>query len=290
MKSVFYYLRYLQETHKILIQQDSIYKELVKATKLRFQTGEANLLENTTAVSKSQETENQLLQNESEIKAWQNRLQILLNTSQNVDANSNIPFAYSQQFVMDKSGLSNNPSLQLSKQAIDIEEQKVKVAKAQTLPDFNIGYINQSLQGYYDINGVNEFAGKSTRFQSVQVGIAIPIWFKPHTSQIQSAKLHAQAAELDYQQLQNQLNADFITSYQAYKKLLRSNEYYINTGLPQAELILTQSILGFKEGEVTYLEYINGLTQSMDIQFGYLDNLNQLNQAIISIEYLLGNN
>lgn len=290
VKSIFYYLRYLQETHKILIRQDSIYNELVKATKLRFQTGEANLLENTTAVSKYQETENQLLQNESEIKAWQKRLQILLNTSQNVDANSNIPFAYSQQFVIDSSGLSNNPSLQLSKQAVDVEEQKVKVAKAQTLPDFNIGYVNQSLQGYYDINGVNEFASKSTRFQSVQVGISIPIWFKPHSSQIQSAKSHAKAAELDYQQLQNQLNADFITSYQAYLKLLRSNEYYTNTGLPQAELILNQSNLGFKEGELTYLEYINGLTQSMDIQFRYLDNLNQLNQAIISLEYLLGNN
>jgi cobalt-zinc-cadmium resistance protein CzcA len=124
----------------------------------------------------------------------------------------------------------------------------------------------------------------------VQVGISIPLWFKPHTSQIQSAKLHAQAAELDYQQLQKQLQADFITSYQAYQKLARSNQYYLSTALPQAELILNQSNLGFKEGEITYLEYINGLSQSMDIQFRYLDNLNQLNQAIISIEYLLGNN
>jgi outer membrane protein TolC len=64
----------------------------------------------------------------------------------------NIPFAYPQQFIIDSSGLSKNPTLQLSKQTIEIEEQKVKVAKAQTLPGFNIGYINQSLQGYYDIN------------------------------------------------------------------------------------------------------------------------------------------
>lgn len=289
VKSVCCFLRYLQETHQILFHQDSIYNELVKATQLRLQAGEANLLEHTTAVAKAQESKNQLIQNEAEIIAWQKRLKLLLNTNQEIEVDQGIPLMYPTQIVIDSSGLSNNPSLQLSKHAIEVEEQKAKVAKAQTLPDFNVGYINQSLQGYYDINGANEFANRSTRFQSIQIGIEIPIWFKPHTSQIQSAKMNAQAAQLDYQQLQNQLNSDFIASYQAYQKLLRSHEYYTNTGLPQANLILTQSSLGFKEGEITYLEYINGLTQAMDIRFRYLDNLNQLNQAIISLEYLMGN-
>jgi len=290
VKSVYYFIRYLQETNKILIRQDSIYKELVKATSLRFRTGESNLLEKTTATSKSLEIENQLKQNEADIQAWLKRLQILLNSADRITIDDREAFVYQQSFALDNGDISSNPSLRQSKQAVEIENQKVKVAKTQALPDFNIGYVNQSLQGFYDINGANEFVGRTTRFQSFQAGISIPIWFKPHTSQIQATKLNVKAAEADYLQMQQRIQSDFIANYQAYQKLLQSHHYYTTNALPQAELILSQSNLGFRQGELSYLEYINGVNQALDYQFKYLDNLNQLNQAIISIEYLLGNN
>lgn len=289
VKSVYFYIRYVQERNNILSKQDSIYRQLVRATRIRFKVGEAKLLENTTAVSRFQEIENSLKQNEAEIQTWTNRMQILLNSQQHFSVDTAGPLINERYFLIDSTMLSLNPSLLLGQQSIAVESQKVKVAKARALPDFNIGYVNQSNQGYYDINGTNKFVGTGTRFQSIQVGISIPLWSKPYHAQIRSAKLNARAAEADYRQLQQQLKKDYISTYQTYQTLLRSHQYYENTALPQAQLILDQSDLGFNQGEISYLEYINGVNQAMDIQFNYLDNLNQLNQAIIFIEYLLGN-
>ena len=52
VKSVFKYLEYLQSERKLLISQDSIYSTFAKASELRLNTGESNLLEKTTAETK----------------------------------------------------------------------------------------------------------------------------------------------------------------------------------------------------------------------------------------------
>jgi cobalt-zinc-cadmium resistance protein CzcA len=289
IKSVYYYIRYLQKVNDILLQQDSIYQELVKASALRFQTGETNLLEKTWSEAQSQEISNQWSQNKAKIVTWSNRLTILLSTQKDYLANPELPLFYGLILNADSTDISGNPTLVLNEQNVAIEEQKIKVAKAQAMPDLTIGYTNQSLQGFYDINGSNEFANRNTRFQSLQVGISIPLWYKPHRAQIQAARKNAQAAEQDLQQLQQQLQKEFITTYQEYQRLLQAHQYYINTGLPQATMILEQSTLAFSQGDSSYLEYTTAVNQAMDIQFKYLDNLNQLNQSIFSIEFILGN-
>lgn len=289
IKSVYYYIRYLQETNDILQRQDSIYKELVNASSLRFETGETNLLEKTRAEAESQEIENQLNQNKAKIATWNSRLNILLSTETKFQVNPELPLFYGLILEMDSTDISGNPSLALSKQQVKVEEQKVKVAKARVLPDLTIGYTNQSLQGFYDINGSSDFFGSGTRFQSIQVGISIPLWYKPHRSQIKAARFDATAAEQEMQQLQQQIQKEFITSFQEYQRLWQAHQYYVNTGLPQADLILKQSSLAFSQGESSYLEYTTSINQAMDIQFKYLDNLNQLNQSIFSIQFILGN-
>lgn len=289
IKSVYYYIRYLQETSDILRHQDSIYQALAKASSLRFQTGETNLLEKTRAEAQALEINNQLVQNQARIDTWSKRLNILLSTRNNYQVNSGLPLFYGLIPKADSTDVSSNPSLALSRQHLEVEQQKVKVAKAGAMPDVTIGYTNQSMQGYYDINGNNEFLGRNTRFQSFQVGLSIPLWYRPYRAQINAARNKAQAAEQDLKQLKQQLQKDVITAYQEYQRLVQAHQYYIDTGLPQAALILEQSSLAFSQGESGFLEYTTAVDQAMDIRFKYLDNLNQLNQSIFSIEFILGN-
>jgi len=42
------------------------------------------------------------------------------------------------------------------------------------------------------------------------------------------------------------------------------------------------------KGEIGYVEYIQNLTQSVNIKTQYLQSLNELNQTIININYLTG--
>jgi cobalt-zinc-cadmium resistance protein CzcA len=58
--------------------------------------------------------------------------------------------------------------------------------------------------------------------------------------------------------------------------------------LPNADLILYQAKRGYQEGDTDYAEYLMATRSALQIKENYLETLNQLNQAIIRLEYLVG--
>ena len=68
-----------------------------------------------------------------------------------------------------------------------------------------------------------------------------------------------------------------------------SLDYYQNSGLPQAELILNNARKSFENGAIDYVEYFQGLDQALDVKLNHLIAMNGYNQSIIELEYLLGN-
>jgi heavy metal efflux system protein len=58
--------------------------------------------------------------------------------------------------------------------------------------------------------------------------------------------------------------------------------------VPRAELILKQANLGLRGGEIGYVEFIQALNTAAELQVGYLEAINNYNQAVINLEYLIG--
>ena len=79
-------------------------------------------------------------------------------------------------------------------------------------------------------------------------------------------------------------------SFGIIKKDEQNLEFYRLNALPQAELLLKNSQRGFQEGEIEYLEYIQGLSRALNIQTKHLAFINQFNQTLIKIEQLTTNN
>ena len=81
------------------------------------------------------------------------------------------------------------------------------------LPDFNVGYFNQSLIGFQNINGTEVNFDGSKRFQGFNVGISIPITFFSNASRIKSLDYKQQALQKEADNgkliLQNQLQNAF---------------------------------------------------------------------------------
>ena len=75
---------------------------------------------------------------------------------------------------------------------------------------------------------------------------------------------------------------------QEYNKLQSSLNYFEGEALPQADLIISNSELSFKSGEISYSEQLVNLTLAIDIQQEYLNTVWQNNQIVIEIEQLLG--
>jgi cobalt-zinc-cadmium resistance protein CzcA len=64
--------------------------------------------------------------------------------------------------------------------------------------------------------------------------------------------------------------------------------YYKDKAVPQAELIIESAQKSLENGAINYVEYFQNLNQGLELKFNYLNTLNEYNQAIIDLEYLIG--
>jgi cobalt-zinc-cadmium resistance protein CzcA len=284
----FYQLQYLQTTKKQLQDLDSLYNDFVSAAALRYKTGETNLLEKTTAETKRGQLSQLLKQNETDFATAYNSLKTLMNTSEDftITVNENWqPLVLSSSF--DTTLIANNPSLKVLYQQSVIAEQNKKLETASTLPDFNVGYFNQSLIGVQNINGADVNFDGSKRFQGFNVGISIPITFFSNTSKIKSLDYKQQALQKEADNgkliLQNQLQ----NAFQQYNQNLSQYNYYKSTALPNADIIISTAKVGFKSGDIGYIEYLQALQTATDVQLSYLQSVNQINQSIVNINFLI---
>ena len=284
----FYQLQYLQTTKKQLQSLDSLYNDFVSAAALRYKTGETNLLEKTTAETKRGQLSQLLKQNETDFATAYNSLKTLMNTSEDftITVNENWqPLVLSSSF--DTTLIANNPSLKVLYQQSVIAEQNKKLETASTLPDFNVGYFNQSLIGVQSINGADVNFDGSKRFQGFNVGISIPITFFSNASKIKSLDYKQQALQKEADNGKLILQTQLQNAFQQYSQNLSQYNYYKSTALPNAEIIISTAKVGFKSGDIGYIEYLQALQTATDVQLNYLQSINLINQSIVNINFLI---
>ena len=291
VKATWYTLWLQKSKQDLLLEQDSIYQRFVRAAALRYETGESNLLEKATAESQVAEIKVMLEQNKSDIEIYQTLLKTLLNVEEKIDIAVDSLEARKVTNLLENADIGNNPTLAWFRQQIDVAEREKSVEKSRLMPDLTIGYFNQSLNGpNQDINGNPVTFNSGDRFTGFQVGVAIPIFgAKSQASVIKAGELKKQENEARLKAASNELEGRLRSLIQQYQKFQNSLEYYHQNALPQAELILKQAQKGFESGDIGYVEYIQGLNRALGVRFNYLEILNQFNQTIIEIEFIVGN-
>ncbi len=120
------------------------------------------------------------------------------------------------------------------------------------------------------------------------VGLSFPLWFKPHIARIRAAEYSRLSAQSRYEQEARNYTGELAALNQEVDKHYTSLAYYQSSALPRAELILKQSNLALRSGEVGYIELIQAFNTAAELQVGYLETLNNYNQAMINLEFLLG--
>ncbi|WP_295125110.1 CusA/CzcA family heavy metal efflux RND transporter [uncultured Chitinophaga sp.] len=288
VRSAYGQLSYFRALQTLYQQQDSIFGSFKKAATLRYETGESNLLESTTAQTQYNEMRNQMEKNEADIRAYTAELQRLLNTSEEVSqpAQNFLPEIYLPDMI--DSATQANPLIAQQKQQVEIADRTVRLERSLSAPDFTLGYFNQSLIGTQNVNGTDVYYGGGKRFQGVQAGIAIPLFFKPYSARIKAAAIDKQVAATQLNLSEVNLKGAFSQAYQELLKNARSMSYYEKDALPNAALLLKQAQLAFQNGEIGYVEYLQSLRTSSDLRFGYLQAINEYNQSVYRIKYLAG--
>jgi cobalt-zinc-cadmium resistance protein CzcA len=293
VKSIYYELWYLKSKQTLLQKQDSIYERFAYAANLRYKTGESNALEQATANVELADIGIMILENAAVLKNHQLLLQNLMNTDSLVDINvGNLQVKTAMlPETKDSTAIANNPMLGFYQKQIELAENEKSVAVSKLLPDITLGYFNQSFIGSGETaDGMPTVFDSGDRFTGVQLGLSIPIWFKPHTSKIKAAKIQRMENEAQLEAVKNKVQTQLGTLWETLQTEQANLESYRSNALPQAELLLKNSQRGFEEGEIGYVEYVQGLNRALSIQIKYLDFVNQYNQTLIKIEQLIANN
>ena len=289
VKQVYLTLHFLFAREKLLTRQDSIFADLVRITSLQYKTGEAKLLQKTTAETRYNEVQNLKRQNLADQKVYENQLQILMNVVQPVTVESSPLIPLSTSLVDDSSQIRNNPQLAYHRSIAAVAQQEKRVDANKAMPDISVGYFNQTLIGFQQqVGGTERYFSSNDRFSGFMAGIAFPLWFVPTHARIKSSSIRAQSAHLSAEYFERQLQGEWSKAVQEFRKNKVSIDYFKASALPNAQLILHQSQLAYKAGEISQAEYRLNLQQALSIEEGYLQSVLQYNQSIILLEFLSG--
>ena len=299
-------LSYEQAVHarhrlRVLRGQDSVYSEFLRAANLRFKTGEAARLEPATALVQQGEIRTQLLAARTDFRVARRQLQALLQVPAAVAVADSLlrPLALLGAAALADSAAPAgadtllqraNPQARVLAQQVAERRAETRVVQAAGLPEFTVGYLNQSIIGYQRLDGVGteRYFGSGSRFQGVQAGVAVPLWRQPQKARVQAARLQEQVAQAGYDRYRAQLagRLDELLARRAEQQ--QRLAYFQATALPQAVVITRLSTLAYKAGETGYSEYLLNLERARRLRLDYLDTLLLHNQTVIELEYLLG--
>ncbi|UFH30912.1 CusA/CzcA family heavy metal efflux RND transporter [Chryseobacterium sp. C-71] len=288
VRSYFYQIEYLQYNQAKLKYLDSLYGDFIRIATVRFKAGDIKKIEINTAETQKGEINLLFQQNKVYLNNAYKNLKVLLNTDEDIsfpDSQKYEPLKV--EYLLDSATVENHPSIQIFKQNMEVLEKNKNVEKAQGLPDFSIGYTNQSLIGFHTLNGQEKYYGAENRFNSVSIGVAIPLTFGATKAKIKSLEYQKQMEENNAKVQQQQLGAQLKNSLSQYQQDLQQYQYYLNQAIPNAKSIVKAAQLGYKTGEISYVEYLFALQTATNIELKYLQSIQQVNQTVVNINSLI---
>src|SRR5690606_14337766 len=215
VSAVYYHILFLRSPQDLLMRQDSLYRGLTRAASLRYETGESTLLEKISAETQLQDVTNLIRQNEADLAIYHNQLNILLGTDEDVIISARLADPVGQLKV---GSFEQNPTLHFYEQQIEVAQYEKKAEASRVWPDITIGYFNQTLIGFQTVDGAERYFDSSERFQGVQVGLSVPLWFKPHGARIKAASVQQDIAQQEYALYQRTLRGQFDQALKEFAK------------------------------------------------------------------------
>jgi cobalt-zinc-cadmium resistance protein CzcA len=283
----YYNLLYSINTLKVLDLQDSIYRNFIKKSELRYQVGETSNLELITARNKYQEVQALKKTAETDLAIQQLNLQQLLNLKTPISpAEKSLPV-----LTLPDGGTNdsvNSPLIDVYQQQIAVAKAKIDLERSRSMPDLTLGYAQQFVIKSFDPANIGRTYTPGTRIAGIQLGIAVPIFNGAGRARVNNEKIAVQIAENDYQRVQNQLSIQYQQELQNYARHKSITDYFNSGGLKQADEQLRIAQISYDLGEIGYIEFIQNMALAVQSKLNYLQTVNQLNQSVIQLQFLKG--
>jgi heavy metal efflux system protein len=286
LDQIFMEYDYLIAKENLLKYQDSLYTAFVDKTNIRWQKGETDVLEKTTAEQQKLNIFNQLTMIGKMKEYVVLQLQWYLNDGRSYIPQTDGFDVLKYGIFYDSLSLQKHPALQVAEQEIATARAMTQAEKTALLPELTAGYRNVSIRGTGADNVVYQ---GGDRFSSFQLGVVIPIFRKGINAAIQSAQRWEEVKSNLYEAKKSEISAQIRQNYILFNETLAQVGQYEQKALPNARLIRTVTEKQFSNGQINYLEYVMLTNQAITIETEYLDLKRNLNMYIIDLHYLTTN-
>jgi cobalt-zinc-cadmium resistance protein CzcA len=249
----------------------------------KYKLGETGNLEKSAAALQRQQIAIQLTEVQQDIAFKILSLKWLLNTTN--DCLPNTDELMLQLPILDSNLLTTHPQLAVLQQNLQISQSKSMLEKSRFLPDLQLSYSNMSMKG---VGADNHFYSSNTRFQSMQVGVGIPIFVGAQKAAVKAAEIDKEIAANSFDIGQRTIAQQWTqaaTKVSNYKSIV---DFYDSVGLQNSNNLKNSANRQLEAGEISYSDWVVLSNQSIAAQSHYLEMLRLYNEAAIELMYLMG--
>lgn len=275
VRKAYHKLQYGYAQLNLYQRLDSVFEKYQKAAELRLKSGETGKLEQLAATTRYQKLKVKLKEARADLKVFHQNLQQAINTDDSLILAQKEPQPLPMPAIPDSDTLSQNPQIQVGKQAVNKAKAAYNRQKAELWPDINFSYRRQTVNG-------------QSGFYAFTAGLRVPLAFWSYESRNKAAKIRIEQQEASLAKLQNSAKSQIQQQISRVRQAQRQLTYYQNQRLEQADKLLSNAGKQYKKGAITYPVYAQYTRQALQVKVDYLKTLNQYNLAVIDLSYLIG--
>ena len=272
VEQAYYQLLYAKQEQELVAENVSLYNSFLSVTTTQLESGETGRIPQLAARSRLGQAR---LEQEHAFEKYQIALS-LFNQWLQADTLYEVQgdLAYDTSFIPD-STLQNNPHLQVIEAQRALAVTKIESEKVQLLPQINSGFKLQTMSGNFPLFGY-------------QLGVNVPLFKKAYQGRIEAAEVGVKVQEANLKSKEQELERTITELRYRLEHQIHILEYLQQDLTPIVEEQSEVNLKAYGEGEISYLEYLDGLEQVVKVKQQYLTALYKFNALRIELDYWLG--
>lgn len=286
VKAAYYQAVYQAEKLRVLESQDSLLAQYRTLAEKRYKAGETRQLELLSAERLQRENKMEVLAAHNELETVQLLLSRLVGSVETVEPkeDSLLPLDWKQASY----NYSQTPDGQYSADRLKASEQAVRVAKNGFAPSLSLSLRNQLVISSWNPYDQDRSRFDGGNFMGFEVGVGIPLFYGATRAKVKAARKEREMIALEIKEQEQLRQQEYLSALSRMNAAYVRYTYYNEEGRERSDKMAEQGLLEYSQGEISYLEYMNVLQESIDLRLKRASALNDYNQCVLVMEKLCG--
>lgn len=286
VKAAYYQAVYQAERLRVLESQDSLLAQYRTLAEKRYKAGETRQLELLSAERLQRENKMEVLAAHNELETAQLLLSRLVGSVETVEPkeDSLLPLDWKQASY----NYSQTPDGQYSADRLKASEQAVRVAKNGFAPSLSLSLRNQLVISSWNPYDQDRSRFDGGNFMGFEVGVGIPLFYGATRAKVKAARKEREMIALEIKEQEQLRQQEYLSALSRMSAAYVRYTYYNEEGRERSDKMAEQGLLEYSQGEISYLEYMDVLQESIDLRLKRASALNDYNQCVLVMEKLCG--